>query len=72
MYHLLVNTDRDIKRRYVKDRDSPVHTTAYWSKRNPTVEPWSAQPQTQHQALTISYIDVLSRNLKRGKQSCQP
>ena len=34
MYHHLVNTNRDIKRKYNKDTDSTVYTTEYRSKRN--------------------------------------
>ena len=29
MYHLLVNTNQDIKRRYIKDKDSTVYTTEH-------------------------------------------
>ena len=67
MYHLLVNTNRDIKRRWNKEKCSTVYTTVYQSKRNPTVKPRWAQPQTQHQAITLSSIDKsLSRNRQRG------
>ena len=30
-----VNTNRDIKRIWYKEKDSTVYTTEYWSKRNP-------------------------------------
>ena len=43
-----------------------MHTTEYRSKRNPTVNPRLARPQTQHQAPAISSIDKsLSRSRHR-------
>ena len=38
MYHLLVHTNRDIKRRENKYKDSTLHTTACQSVRNSTVK----------------------------------
>ena len=39
MCQLLVYTNRDIKRRYNKDRDSTVYTTENLSKKNPKAKP---------------------------------
>ena len=36
MCQLLVNKNRDIKKRYNKDKDSTVYTIDYLSNRNPT------------------------------------
>ena len=50
-----------------KDKYSTVHTTEYWSKRNPTVEPRWPCPKTIHQASALLAIDkfFLSRNRRR-------
>ena len=51
-----------------RDKDSRVYvyTNEYTSKKNPTVKPRWAQPQTQHQAPTLSSIDKsLSQNRRR-------
>ena len=36
MHHLLEHINQVIERRKSKDKDSTVHKTEYWSKRNPT------------------------------------
>ena len=38
------------------NKKSTVYTTEYKSKRNPTVKPQWAQPETHHQTLTLSSI----------------
>ena len=66
------------KRRLNYDEDSTLHTTAYQSKRNPTIKPRWAQPKTQHQTQTLSSIDKsidtsLCRNhhsLRSDKPAC--
>ena len=69
MYHL-VHTNQDIKRRQNKDEDSTVDITEYWSKRNPTIKSCLNQPQTQHQAIPFSSIDMsLSRKHHRVRHA---
>ena len=66
MCNLLVNTNRDMKTRYNKDRESTVYTSDYLSKRNQKAYPQWVRLQTHHQALTLSSKDIfLSRNRHR-------
>ena len=54
------------KKEIKQDEDPTVYTTEYLRKRNSTVKPWCALLQTQHQNLTLSYIDKsLSQNRHR-------
>ena len=62
MYHLLLNANRDIKRRENKYKDSRVYTPEYRCERNQTVKPWWARLQTQHQALTLSPIELVYKS----------
>ena len=52
MYHLIVSSNRAYNSRYIneikKNKDSTVHTTAYWCNRNPTVKSLWAQSQTSY------------------------
>ena len=67
MNHLLVHTNRDIKRRLSSNKDLTVHTTEYWSKRNPTIKPWRALPQSFYlsklQVNTVTDIQVRRQNV---------
>ena len=43
MHYLPEHINQDITKRKSKDKDSTVHKTEYWSKRNPTGKPLWAQ-----------------------------
>ena len=52
-----------LKNRWNKDNNSTVYSSEYWSKIIPIVICRWAQPQTQHQALTLSSLNKLYLNL---------
>ena len=66
MNHLLVHTNQDIERRLNSNKDLTVHTTEYRRKRNPTIKPLRARPQSFYlsklQVNTVTDIQVRRQN----------
>ena len=66
MNHLLP-TNQDIKRRLNNNKDLTVHTTEYRSKRNPTIKPRRALPQSFYlsklQVNAVTDIQVRRQNV---------
>ena len=63
-YHLLEHINRDVKRRYSKDKDPTVPKMEYWSKSNPKVKEESKVAKhdwVDHQAFSpLQYINVIA------------